>query len=309
MGSFDGAKTFELVGKYLSQLASKYGSKIGLCRPSSIQRTPQRNRELKKHIKCKTFIEKNEESIKLNNKCADYLCITLNLWSKSFMPYTKPNNTLQYEHCRSNIQEGINRRLSNISSDKESFNSASTSYQTLKKSGNDYQVNFNSTPLKPKHQRNRNVIWFKIFNRSTPKLCYSCMPNIGSVIPLHNKALPSTANRNRPPATKECNCHMKDTYPLVGKCLVKALVYHSTVTREDNIQEETSIGLTKNSFKSLHSNHVSSFRNANKKHMTELSKYIWHLKQCKPYSKNTEVIFMPACKVLENLPSGTEYTE
>ena len=63
------------------------------------------------------------------------------------------------------------------------------------------------------------------------------------------------------------------------------------------------IGLTQNSFKSQsrHSNHVSPFRNANKKHATELSKYIWQLKdlnvqysiswkiikQCKPYSKNT----------------------
>ena len=68
------------------------------------------------------------------------------------------------------------------------------------------------------------------------------------------------------------------------------------------MQQETYIGLTENSFKSRHSNHVSSFHNANKRHETELGKYIWQLKdlnvqysiswkiikQCKPYSKNTK---------------------
>ena len=128
------------------------------------------------------------------------------------------------------------------------------------------------------------------------------MPNIGSVISQHNKALLSRANQNSPSTTKTCNCHNKDVCPLAGKCLTKSLVYQATVKREDNMKQETYIGLTENSFKSRHSNHVISFRNANKKHATELSKYISQLKdlnvqysiswkiikQCKPYSKNTK---------------------
>ena len=128
------------------------------------------------------------------------------------------------------------------------------------------------------------------------------MPNIGSVISQHNKVLLSRANQNSPSTTKTCNCRNKDAYPLAGKCLTKSLVYQATVKREDSTKQETYIGLTENSFKPQYSNHVSSFRNANKKHATELSKYIWQLKdlnvrysiswkiikQCKPYSKNTK---------------------
>ena len=50
------------------------------------------------------------------------------------------------------------RPLSNISSKKESFDSATLLYQeALKKSGHDYQLNVNPTPSKRK-QRSRNVI-------------------------------------------------------------------------------------------------------------------------------------------------------
>ena len=172
------------------------------------------------------------------------------------------------------------RPLSNISSKKESFDSATLLYQeALKKSGHDYQLNFNPTPSKRK-QRSRNAIRYNppynanvdtnvghkflrtidecfpkshafhiIFYRNTLKLGYSCMPNIGSVISLHNKALLSRANQNSPSATKTSNCRKKDACPLAGKCLTKSLVYQATVKREDNTQQETYIGLTENSFK------------------------------------------------------------
>ena len=53
------------------------------------------------------------------------------------MPYTKPNNTPLYIHTKSNhppmiiknLSESINKRLSDISSDKESFDRAATPYQ------------------------------------------------------------------------------------------------------------------------------------------------------------------------------------
>ena len=50
----------------------------------------------------------------------------------------------------------------------------------------------------------------------------------------------------------------------------------STVTTED--KTETYVGLTKNKFKTRYRNHASSFTNVNKKNATELSKYIWNLK-------------------------------
>jgi hypothetical protein len=79
-------------------------------------------------------------------------------------------------------------------------------------------------------------------------------------------------------------------------------VYQATVTREDNQQKETYVGHTAGPFKVRYYNHTCSFRNPEHKHSTELSKYIWQLKQsnieysirwkilkkCKAYSNKTK---------------------
>ena len=79
-------------------------------------------------------------------------------------------------------------------------------------------------------------------------------------------------------------------------------MYQATVTREDNMQKETYVGLTENTFKTRYRNHTLSFRNKKYSNSTELSKYIWDLKdsnvqysidwkimkQCKSYSNNTK---------------------
>ncbi len=86
-----------------------------------------------------------------------------------------------------------------------------------------------------------------------------------------------------------------ETCELVG-------TYQATVTREDNQQKETYFGHTEGPFKTRYNNHTSSFRNPKHKHATELSKYIWQLKQsniqysirwkilkkCKAYSNKTK---------------------
>ena len=104
-------------------------------------------------------------------------------------------------------------------------------------------------------------------------------------------------------ATQECNCRSKKTCPLSGKCRSEGIVYQATVTKEDNREEEkTYVGITEGTFKTRYHNHTSSFRNPKRKHATELSKYIWNLKesnvqhsikwkiikQCKPYSNKTK---------------------
>ena len=114
-----------------------------------------------------------------------------------------------------NIPESINKRLSDISSDKECFDSAKAIYQeALDKSG--YRYNLSFQPSQTPRQRNtrqRNILWFnppysknvatnvgkcflslidkhfpksnplhKIFNRNTLKLSYSCMGNIKTIM-------------------------------------------------------------------------------------------------------------------------------
>ena len=319
---------------------------IGLYRDdglAALNTTPREIERAKKHI-CKIFSEHNLRiTIEANKKHVDYLDVTLDLRSESFKPFTKPNNIPRYVHRFSNhppsilenIPEAINRRLSNISSDSEAFESATPPYQeALKQSGYDYRLNFKPEAPKPKRRnRERNITWFnppysanvktnigrkflqiiddcftvnhslrKIFNRNTLKLSYSCMPSISKIITAHNKSLLKKEYINNTEPVRECNCRKKNACPLSGKCQTKSLVYQATVAREDNGHLETYVGLTENSFKTRYSNHMSSFRIESKQHSTELSKYIWQLKnlniqytinwkimkQCNPYSSKTK---------------------
>ena len=120
----------------------------------------------------------------------------------------------------------------------------------------------------------------KIFNRNTIKISYSCVSNFKQTIDNHNKRQLATANSNTPQngnttdRSKSCNCRKKDTWPLHGKCLEKAVIYQATVTRADTGEP----GLTANDFKSRYRSHMVSFRNNKWRNSTELSKYIWSLK-------------------------------
>lgn len=344
MGSFDGAETCELVGSYLlSKLTTEYGNDIGLYRDDGLaafNKTPREIENIKKHI-CKTFSDHSLSiTIEANKKCVNYLDITLDLKSASYKPYMKPGNVPQYVNRQSNhppsilrnIPEAINRRLSNISSDKQSFDSAIPPYQeALQKSGYNYPLKYNPQPPKPKRPRRRSVIWFnppysanvatiighkflqaidecfpqshplhKILNRNTLKLSYSCMPNMQNVISAHNKAiLAKQPQTNTTDASKECNCRQKVSCPLSGKCLTESIVYQATVTREDTAEEMTYVGHTGGQFKTRYNNHTNSFRNVKHKHSTALSKYVWLLKESDvQYSMKWKII--KKCKSYSN---------
>ena len=115
----------------------------------------------------------------------------------------------------------------------------------------------------------------KIFNRNTVKISYSCMPNLKQNIDGHNKSI--LHKKIVPP--RSCNCRVKTECSMSGNCLKESVVYQATVSTEDHHPPQTYVGLTENSFKTRYSNHKSSFANANKRNNTELSKYIWYLKE------------------------------
>lgn len=158
-----GLKHANWCGSYLlSKLSQKYGNKIGLYRDDGLaafNETPRRIDMIKKDI-CKVFNDHNLNlTIEANKKTVDYLDITLDLRTGVFKPYSKPNNIPLYVHHHSNhppsilrnIPESINRRLSSILSDKKSFDTAAPTYQeALRKSGYDYELNFN--PETPKEK-------------------------------------------------------------------------------------------------------------------------------------------------------------
>ena len=126
-----------------------------------------------------------------------------------------------------------------------------------------------------------------IFNRSTLKLSYSCLPNIKNTIDSHNKA---QLKKSDTEAKKDCNCRNKANCPLKGNCREHNIVYQATVTTRENDNNRTRkkntesyVGLTENEFKKRFPNHKQSFTNPRLRNATELSKYIWSLKE-----KNTE---------------------
>ena len=101
------------------------------------------------------------------------------------------------------------------------------------------------------------------------------MPNIGSIISAHNaKILAPAANTTSQPA---CNCRNPNNCPIPGNCLAKCIVYKATITAPSK-PVKTYFGLTEGDFKQRYNQHTCSFKHRSKSTDTELSKYMWELK-------------------------------
>lgn len=197
-----------------------------------------------------------------------------------------------------------------------------TYQRALNDNGYNYQLHFHADKekRKKKRERRRNVTWFnppyskhvatdigkkflnivnsafgkkhplrKIFNRNTLKISYSCMPSLEKKISAHNKSVLRKNNNTTPIDQKTCSCRSKANCPLNGVCLTRNIIYQATV--ESNTDKQTYIGLTSDEFKSRYRNHTASFRHKNKGNATELSKYIWSLKDAgTPFTISWKII-------------------
>jgi len=252
------------------------------------------SQRIKDHCGCK---QENHQLLRCNSGLKNRSTSTILVDSHSNHPRS----------ITSNIPKAINKRLCELSSSESTFNTASSDYQqALEKSGYNHRLAYNPTNATQHNnkKRRRTITWFnppysvnvstnigraflnitnsiftpmhklhKIFNRNTLKISYSCMRNIGSIIKAHNKAALETAT-----PTTRCNCRNADTCPLPGKCTTSCIIYQATVTRADNGNKQTYIGLSEPQFKLRYANHLATFRSSNKRNATELSKYIWQLK-------------------------------
>ena len=317
-GSYDGAETCELVGLFvLDELSKIRGLDVGLYRDDGlgVTRAPPRQAEIirKRVVEvCKKFGLSTTSSA--NSKREEFLDVFFDLENDSFRPYLKPNNVPQYVHKMSNhppavlknIPEGVNKRLSSISSNEEMFETAAPIYrEALARSGYDYQLRFNpeaANPPKKKRKRSRKILWFnppfslnvktniakeflklidrffppghplrQIFNRNRVKVSYSCTPNMEAVISRRNKM----ALQQPTPPEELCNCGTK-VCPLGGQCLSKNIVYEAKVTQENGTQNFYT-GLSSTTFKERLGVHRHSFKNRDD-NQTALSKFIWALK-------------------------------
>ena len=112
----------------------------------------------------------------------------------------------------------------------------------------------------------------KIFNKNNVKVSYSCSRNMGNIIKAHNNQLLKTKMEEK----KLCNCRIKDDCPLSGNCLISSVVYKATVTTSD--EEKQYIGLTDSTFKTRYTHHKYTFKTPKHRYSTELSKFVWKLK-------------------------------
>lgn len=255
--------------------------------------------------------------------------VTLDLKSGKHLPYTKEGNIPLYVHRQSNhppsilrnIPESINKCLSEISSDKECFDKAKSTYQdALNKSGYKYNLSYKleTNPNAPKARRNcqRNVTWFnppysqnvetkvgkcflslidhhlpkskplhKICNWNILKLSYSCMSSVKSIISRHNRA--QIGKPLNPP--EEIGTKKSRTTVIAGSRILshlREIVMCGTLSvyQAEVVtpqSKETYIGLCDTTFKECDRNYTCSFRNERYKNVTELNKYIWSLKDRK----------------------------
>ena len=344
MGSHDGAEVCELVGLFaLAQLPAKYRQdNTGLYRDDGLAVFTNSSGSAADRIKkdlAKRFKELGLRiTVEANLKIANFLDVTFNLNTGKYYPYRKPDNNPLYIHRSSNhpphilknLPAAISKRLTEISSDEETFKNAAPIYDdALKASGYTERLvyaNNSQTSQPPKQRqlrkRTRRITWFnppynksvktnvgrkflqlidihfplgsklhKIFNRNTVKVSYSCMENIGTILKHHNTRIRNEANRNKKPSSKRCNCRRPDECPLRGHCLTSGIVYRATVTTDDSTTPMHYIGSTDTTFKQRYANHKASITHPTKANQTALSKYVWTLKRNNVhYTINWEIL-------------------
>ena len=78
-------------------------------------------------------------------------------------------------------------------------------------------------------------------------------------------------------STGLCN-HLFKPCPLQKKCLTKGVVYKAEIKTKEDRETKEYIGMTANDFKVRYQNHIKSFKHKRYEFDTELSKYVWKLK-------------------------------
>ena len=114
-----------------------------------------------------------------------------------------------------------------------------------------------------------------ILNRSTVKVSYRCLPNMGAQIAKHNQKVLKNSKVKTVKAPPECNCQKSKVQncPLSGACNQDGVVYQATVATSDG-QKESYVGLAK-SFKARWRKHRDSMLIKDPENSTTLSRYYW----------------------------------
>ena len=104
------------------------------------------------------------------------------------------------------------------------------------------------------------------------------MDNVKNIISSHNKKIINSGNEAN---GKTCNCRNKSNCSLYKKCLINKIAYKAEIETDNDTNElftKVYFCISETEFKSRYNNHTMSFRNRTHENDTELSKYIWSLK-------------------------------
>ena len=159
-----------------------------------------------------------------------------------------------------------NRRTPNLSCNENEFSKDKPLYESaLKNSGFNYSMKFKAPVENTRRNRNRKIIRFyladslnvntkigkvlpklerkrfhrsykfsQIFNLSNIKISYSSVPNVKNLIKQHNsKAL----SKDQEKIQRSCNCIIKKSCPVNGKCLYGCMVYMAEITTNTTYKE------------------------------------------------------------------------
>ena len=95
-----------------------------------------------------------------------------------------------------------------------------------------------------------------------------------SIISSHNKKVLQPSDNNE----YSCNCRSKASCPLENKCLTPKIIYQADVVNDQNDEHKIYSGVCETPFKDRFRNHTKDFNHRKYNKSTELSKYIWELK-------------------------------
>ena len=98
-----------------------------------------------------------------------------------------------------------------------------------------------------------------VMNRSTVKVSYRCLPNMGAQVAKQNaKNMQNTDNeRAKPPPKCNCQRNLKPSCPIPGACNQKGVIYQATVA-SDGGGGESYIGLAANFKKRFYNTRIPS---------------------------------------------------
>jgi hypothetical protein len=168
----------------LNVLTNEFGKeRVGLYRDDGLVLIKGKSGRIADKVRKKLHTLFEQFNLKItaqvNHQSVNFLDVTFNLTEERYQPYRKPNNEPIYIDSRSNhppaiirqLPKSINHRISNLSSDQQTFNSSAPTYENaLRRSNYDFNLQYNATPSskiddpntesctssQPKRKRHRN---------------------------------------------------------------------------------------------------------------------------------------------------------